>query len=46
MLQKKMLAKEKAEIFIVLVPRAEWEFDNSFAWRAGISSNVGNHDWN
>ena len=25
-----MLAKEKAEIFIALVPRAEWEFDESF----------------
>ena len=39
-----VLAKEKAEIFIALVPRAEWESKELFAWRTKISLNAGNHD--
>ena len=40
-----VLTKKKAEIFIVFVRRAEWEFDAPPVWRTKIYSNVGNHNW-
>ena len=42
----KVLTEKKAEIFITLVRKVEWEFDAPSVWRTKISLNVSNHDWN